>query len=329
MKIQQQLNEYLKFSKKDRIAILIITCILLTAFLLPPFLNQTIPATIAGTDTAWISALRKLEKPASQSIAYEQSERKLDGEYKDDRTSDRYNNGQQAQLFSFDPNTLDDAGWKRLGVKDKTIVTIRKYLEKGGRFKQAEDLRRIYGLRPGEADRLIPYISIIGQATGITGLKDHVTAPLLSGNTAERGAFRPSRVIRPVDINTADSLTFESLPGIGPTLASRIIRFREKLGGFYDIDQVSETFGISDSTFGVIKPYLQINKEYLPQKIPVNTVDLNSLRKHPYIKYHVAAAIINYRSQHGLFNSAEDLKQVAAIDPLLLERITPYLSFTQ
>ncbi len=326
MKTKQHLSDYLQFSRKDRIAIFIIATILLTAFLLPSVLEYTSSTLPASADTAWISALKQLEKPAPETITYEQGERKPAEEYGRDRAADRYNNGQQAQLFSFDPNTLDNDGWKRLGVKEKTAGTIRKYLDKGGRFKQANDLRKIYGLQPDLAERLMPYVRI--NPLPLTSSATSFSAP--STPASKDGAWkrespRQAREIMPVDINTGDSLAFENLPGIGPVLASRIIRFREKLGGFYDIKQISETFGLSDSAFSVIKAYLRIKENTVLQKININSVDISELRKHPYIKQQVAIAIINYRTQHGLFNSAEQLKQVWSIDAALYQKLIPYI----
>ncbi|MCG2615801.1 helix-hairpin-helix domain-containing protein [Terrimonas sp. NA20] len=323
MKTKQNFGDYLQFSKKDRIAIIIIASILLTAFLLPSLLEHSasLPESKVPRDTAWIAALKKLERPAAVTGLYERNEENSNGKYNAQPLADRYNNGHQAELFIFDPNTLDKAGWARLGVREKTIGTIHKYLEKGGKFRQAGDLRKIYGLQPDQIERLIPYIRISSAHP----------SPILPGaeTSRERDNFRGSRSIRPVDINKGDSLAFESLPGIGPVLASRIIRFREKLGGFFSIVQVRETFGISDSLFSVIKPYLQISELDLLQKIDINSIDLNGLRKHPYIKYDVATAIINYRTQHGMFTSAEKLKHVLAIDEVLYEKLIPYFNFSQ
>ena len=61
-----------------------------------------------------------------------------------------------------------------------------------------------------------------------------------------------------IDVNTADTSAFISLPGIGSKLAARIVTFREKLGGFYSVEQIGETYGLPDSTFQKIKQWLKL-----------------------------------------------------------------------
>ena len=109
-----------------------------------------------------------------------------------------------------------------------------------------------------------------------------------------------------LDINLADSAVWSRLPGISFRLACRIIHFRDRLGGFYSIDQVKETFGLPDSTFQLIRPFLRCG-EMGVQKINLNIADLEVLQAHPYIRWKLAKEIIQYRAQHGGFKSIAEL----------------------
>jgi competence ComEA-like helix-hairpin-helix protein len=128
------------------------------------------------------------------------------------------------------------------------------------------------------------------------------------------------------DINTADTAAFIALPGIGSKLASRLVLFREKLGGFYSINQVAETFGLPDSTYQLIKPLLTINNKYPIKQININTATIDHLKAHPYIKYPLANAIVQYRSQHGQFTQLEQLKNIVLMTPEMYDKIAVYLS---
>jgi len=128
-----------------------------------------------------------------------------------------------------------------------------------------------------------------------------------------------------VDINKADSAELEKLPGIGKKLAGRIIHFREKLGGFYDINQVSETYGLADSTFHLIEPMLRIAEPNVA-KININKSDVYQLRKHPYIGWPIANVLIRYRQQHGDFKSVDAIREIGAISPDVAIKLLPYLS---
>lgn len=223
----------------------------------------------------------------------------------------------KSELFYFDPNTASHAEWKKLGVKDKTIQTIQNYLSKGGKFYKPEDISKIWGLSPSLANRLLPYVSIQ------TATKQNESGYKKDFSKSSIGyAATP---VQPIDINLADTTAFISLPGIGSKLSKRIITFREKLGGFYSIDQVGETFLLPDSTFQKIKSRLQINN-FVVKKININTASIDEMKAHPYIRYNLANAIFQYRNQHGPFNSVAEIKKIMLVNELAFDKMAPYLS---
>lgn len=128
-----------------------------------------------------------------------------------------------------------------------------------------------------------------------------------------------------IEINSADTSALIALPGIGSKLAGRIIKFREKLGGFYDIRQVAEVYGLADSVFAKINSRLQCNPGLIKQ-ININTVTLEALKAHPYMKYQLANTVIQYRNQHGNFQAPDDIKHIQLITDDLFKKIAPYLT---
>jgi DNA uptake protein ComE-like DNA-binding protein len=146
---------------------------------------------------------------------------------------------------------------------------------------------------------------------------------LLLLNTASSPTTR--YVAKIIEINSADTSALISLPGIGSKLALRIINFRDKLGGFASVDQVGETYGLPDSTFQKVKSRLQCNSNSV-RKFNINTVDINTLRTHPYIKWNIANAIVNYRQQHGNYKSLDDLKKIVIVNTEAFNKIAPYLT---
>lgn len=127
-----------------------------------------------------------------------------------------------------------------------------------------------------------------------------------------------------IDINKADAAAWESLKGIGPVLAARIIRFRDKLGGFYAITQVRETYGLPDSTFNKIQPYLRLNAVSL-KKLDLNSADEQTLAQHPYIRYKLARLIVLYRSNNGPFSQPSDLLGIPLVDDSIYRKIEHYI----
>jgi DNA uptake protein ComE-like DNA-binding protein len=128
-----------------------------------------------------------------------------------------------------------------------------------------------------------------------------------------------------IDVNTPDTANWISLPGIGTGLARRIMSYRYKLGGFYSVEQVAETFGLSDSTFRLIKSHLVCLNPAL-KRINLNTVSVETLSQHPYLRWKLANVIVLYRQQHGPFASVQELTKINVISPELFQKIAPYLT---
>lgn len=174
-------------------------------------------------------------------------------------------------LFLFDPNTVTRDGLQRLGMRTKTINTLLHYREKGGQFRHADDIRKVYGLKKEEADRLIPYINIVS-ARGQSGpgskdvpvrqaLASGEAAPVNPVSFAGTNTYRlsPGKQFLPTNINTATAEEWRRFPGIGAVLSNRIVAFRNKLGAFHSVLQVGQTYGIPDSVFKRMEPYLYLD----------------------------------------------------------------------
>ena len=304
------LETYFDYSKKERTGILILCGLIISTTVLPylfPFFIK--PSTLdPKLFEKEIAALERLEDSAMAPDLPGSPH----GYPKKDYThrASREPSALNGELFYFDPNTATHGDWTRLGVQDKTISTISKYLAKGGKFYKPSDLERIWGLHPELVKRLLPFVRI---------------------SQPERAAFvhspaKPFVKSAPtlIDINGADTSAWIALPGIGSKLAQRIVLFRDKLGGFYKIEQVAETFGLPDSTFERIRPKLQVGVQPVRQ-LNINSATLDELKSHPYLRYAIANAITQYRAQHGSFSTIEDLKKIMVISPEVFTKAAPYL----
>ena len=311
---KQSKNPFI-FSKKDRMGILVLLFVIVAIFIsakyIYPLIIKDEPVAVADITTATDSLLVKQKDDNKKSNAY--SDYNADEGYQA-YSKKSYNNTFTGTMFYFDPNTLDAAGWQRLGIKDKTIASMQKYLSKGGRFKEPDDLRKVWGLRDDEKERLIPYVRITA-----------VAQPTYTNNYTpyEKKPFE-KKVIASVDINAGDSAAFDALPGIGGGYSRRIINFRNRLGGFYKVEQIAETFGLPDSVFQKIKPLLKISGNDV-KKLNVNTAKEEELKAHPYIRWQLAKVITEYKKQHGDFKTLQDLKKIMTIDEETYDKISPYL----
>jgi DNA uptake protein ComE-like DNA-binding protein len=302
-------KDYFSFTKKERIGIVMLIVLIGVSAAAPYFLSSSTVPDIA-TIEAFNAQKTQLEK-LSRGVAM----RKPDIEKQEKHTA-YYSqvDNRPATLFTFDPNTLNAEGWKKLGLNNRTIHTIQNYVAHGGRFRKPVDLQKVYGLQSQDYGRLLPYVQIAAS--------EQEKAFNLSAKPKEKYVKAPPPVI---DINLADTMAFIALPGIGSKLANRIINFRDKLGGFYSVEQVAETYGLPDSTFQLIKSRLQCTTITI-RKININTADAGTLKQHPYIRWNIANAIVQFRQQHGAYHTPQDLQQIAIITPQLFQKIVGYVT---
>ena len=133
----------------------------------------------------------------------------------------------------------------------------------------------------------------------------------------------PTKAIPVLDINVADSLALVALPQIGEVMASRIHRYRDRLGGFVSLDQLFEVKGMDSTRFATIKPYIVLEVKDI-RKLEVNRDEFKVLLRHPYLEYDQVKAIVNHRERKGLIKNWEQLKGITGeVSPLL----EPYVVF--
>lgn len=125
-----------------------------------------------------------------------------------------------------------------------------------------------------------------------------------------------------VVLNTADTTALKTVPGIGPYFARKIVEYGQRLGGYVSVDQLDE---IEDFPLDA-KDYLVI-KNPSPRKLNINQLSLNDLKRHPYINYYRAKAIMDYRRLHGPIQSLDDLRLYKDFPQETIDRLAPYVAY--
>ena len=218
----------------------------------------------------------------------------------------------QTPLFTFNPNKIGKDAWLKLGLREKTAETILNYIAKGGRFEKKEDLGKIYGLSGELLKRIMPY-SVFQHHDSISKRTNYTHKEIIT---------KPK-----IDLNRADSAALVGLPGIGHKLAFRIIQYRERLGGFITVNQLTEVYGISDSLLINISELIFLESDKAPKKININAIVYDDLIKHPYVTYAMAKIILAYRRSHGKINGTDELLNIAGIDKNKIEKLIAYFVF--
>lgn len=218
------------------------------------------------------------------------------------------------EYFNFNPNTATAGELRKLGLGNRVSKSIINYRSKGGVFRKKEDLKKIYGLSDSDYSKLEPYI-VIPESEAIQK----------QGGIVEQANDRVATSKKMIELNIADSLQLVSLPGIGPVLAARVIKYRDRLGGYVRPNQLLEVYGLKPETYDMVKDGLSVDTS-LVKKIAINQISAADLKKHPYFR-EIAAPIVSYREQHGRFSAPGDLMEVDVITPDILTKILPYVEF--
>lgn len=127
----------------------------------------------------------------------------------------------------------------------------------------------------------------------------------------------------PIDFNTADTAALKLLPGIGSTFASRIVRYRERLGGFHSRSQLLEVKGIDSAHLEPFEKYVIITPEKV-KKLKINTFSFKELLKHPYLEYNDVKKIVTFREKKGFITTWEKLVEILGRED---ERLKNYIDY--
>lgn len=216
-------------------------------------------------------------------------------------------------FFRFDPNTASQEQLQSLGLSQFMATRIINYRSKGGKFRIRTDLKKVYGIDTLWFKRVLSYID----------LPD--VKPANSVAVQKPSAFEKKNKVT-FDLNEADTSQLIKLYGIGPKLAIRIVKYRDKLGGFVNMSQLKEVYGLDTVVVSRIAEMTFIDRNFVPARLNINQLTEKELAAHPYLNWKIAKAITAYRFQHGSFRSLDDLAHVKLIDEQVLEHIRPYLT---
>lgn len=231
--------------------------------------------------------------------------------------------GRTVSRFPFDPNTADSTELLALGLEPWQVRNIYKYRAKGGVFRKKEDFGRVYGLTNRQYRDLAPLIRIGSDYQPYTS-RGYQNVPYDEAPDSVPGRRFPAKLRQGerMDLNNADTVLLLKVPGIGPYFARQIVRARKMLGGFYSVRQLLEIQDMPEEAL----PYFEVNPAKV-HRLNVNKLSLVELRRHPYINYYQAKAIVDYRRLYGEIHDMGQLKLMKYFTPDDFERLRHYIEY--
>jgi competence ComEA-like helix-hairpin-helix protein len=306
------IKEYLSFNKRERNGLFILSFIIVSLLAYNYWLNYK----EANASQVDFSNFENSIKEFYESNSIENLVLNSDSLLNTDTSKTEI----QTQLFSFNPNIATDEEFKQLGLSDKQIKNIRNYLQKAGSFRFKEDFGKLYSIGDSLFEILNPYIDLPDKESYYAALKN--SSAKYENNKYEKQ--QASKLL--VELNSADSLQLLEIKGIGPAFASRIIKYRNRLGGFQRVEQLLEVYGMKEEQYNLIKSQVKVDPSVII-KIHINTCTAEELKNHPYINnWNIANALVNYRKKHGNFKALEDIKKCDLVNDELYLKLAPYLT---
>ena len=232
--------------------------------------------------------------------------------------NNRFQPPRTVRLTTFDPNITDSVGFLDLGLPAWMAKNILKYRNKGGKFRRAEDFRKVYGLTQEQYTILLPYICI----APVT--EPHQDTLRLYTRKVDKDTlkFFKYEAGTVVELNGADTTELKKIPGIGSGIAQMITGYRNRLGGFYDIAQLKEIHLDVEK----LRPWFNVATDNIRQ-LNINQTGIERLKAHPYINFYQAKIIVEYRKKKGTLKSLKQLSLYEEFTPQDLERISHYVCF--
>ena len=125
-----------------------------------------------------------------------------------------------------------------------------------------------------------------------------------------------------VEVNSADTTVLKKIPGIGSGIAGGIVRYRERLGGFYALSQLEEVKHVTPE----LLKWFKLDNDSI-RKLEINKASLDKLRAHPYLTFYQAKVIMEHRRKKGQIKSLSQLALYEEFTEKDLERLSAYVSF--
>lgn len=228
------------------------------------------------------------------------------------------------RMQMFDPNTVDSNTLVHLGFKPWQAQNLLKYRAKGGKYRKAEDLKRLYGMTDSMYLLLQPYICIELENLEVdSSANDSLMGDTTRHDTMPRWQHVKKDTI--LNLRTADTTELKMIRGIGSYRAKQIVRYREALGGFVRVEQLLEVEGMENVPDSVLKHFVLDTADV--KQLNINSIGVRQLSKHPYLSFEEAKAIYEFRRKKIRLDSLGQLNELECVSDEAIKRIAPYLNF--
>jgi len=320
--LKQFFKEYFSFTKSERNGVIVLLTIIALLIVFPQFAYL-----IKKNESIDFSEFEKEIDDFEASLIEKKTENQYETSYSSNNV---FPSVDSVNYFSFNPNTITETEWQKLGLSDKLIKTILNYRTKGGKFYKKEDLKKMYGMPEDIYDTLQHYIIVENKKKYANNSKSYnnkynnnYNNNYNENNKSKKYNNEEYNIV--VEINSADQEELVKLRGIGAAFSERIIDKRNSLGGFVEKEQLLEVYGLKSETFEMIKDHIIIDLTKV-KKINLNKAEFGDLIRHPYIDKETTILILKYRDKANIIYSVDELLENNVLTNDMFNKLKHYLS---
>jgi DNA uptake protein ComE-like DNA-binding protein len=216
------------------------------------------------------------------------------------------------KIYPFNPNFISDYKGSKLGMSVAEIDRLLNFRKTNQYVNSASEFQKVTQVSDSLLNAISPYFKF----------PDWV-------NKSKKNNFKPfeKKTIKIIvlDINLATKEDLIKIYGIGPALSDRILKQKEILGGFVNMKQMEDVWGLSPEVIESLNEHFKVATLPKIKKIDINNASIKELMLFPYFKYALAKAIVTYRSMNGDFKNSEDLTKINGFPSEKLDIISLYL----
>ncbi len=225
------------------------------------------------------------------------------------------------RIYPFNPNFISDYKGYTLGMSVEEIDRLHVFRAQNKFVNNSDEFQNITKV----SDSLLKEISSYFKFPEWANTKS-VSHKKIPGTAFQRELDMQQDNFQIKDLNSATAEDLKSISGIGDKLSLRIIKFRNRLGGFIVDDQLYDVYGLEPEVVKRTFERFKVLSQPQIKKINVNSASAEEISKLIYIRYIVATKIVEFREINGTFTSLDELTKIEDFPIDKIHRIKLYLT---
>ena len=220
------------------------------------------------------------------------------------------------KIFPFNPNFITDFKGYKLGMSVTEIDRLLAYRKTNKYVNSASEFQQVTKVSDSLLHTIAPYFKFPDWVTNKKEFHSYSKIPF----------YKKEKIIV-LDINEAKTEDLINVYGIGEGLSARILKEKEKFGGFVSMEQMKDIWGLSSEVIENLNKHFKVSGLTKVRKIPINDASVKELSQFPYFRYALAKSIVTYRSMNGNLKNAKDLLKINGFPVEKVNIIALYLDF--